>query len=179
MIHKEEKLENILESLLFAYGEEISIKKLSEITKKSKNELIIGLENLKKSLLSRGIRLISKEEKYQLVANKTCSEYIEKLIKSEIQEELTPASLEVLAIVAYRGPVSKNQIESIRGVNSSYALRNLALRGLIEKDIVDRSLLYRISLSALRKFGIDKIEDLPQYKELNQETVRIEKILEQ
>lgn len=171
------KLENILEALLFTYGEEISIKKLSEITKKPKMDLVLALNNLKVSLSERGIRLANNEDYYQLVADKSSSEYIEKLVKSEIQEELTPASLEVLAIVAYKGPVSKNQIETIRGVNSSYALRNLALRGLVEKETSDKSFSYKISLSALRKLGLEKIEELPEYRELHQETDKVEKLL--
>jgi segregation and condensation protein B len=178
MIHKKpENLENILEALLFTYGEKISIKKLSEITKKPKTDLVLALNNLKVLLSERGIKLVNKEDYYQLVADKSSSEYIEKLIKSEIQEELTQASLEVLAITAYKGPVSKNQIETIRGVNSSYALRNLALRGLVEKDVSDKSFLYKISLSALRKLGIENVDELPEYKELQKEIGNVENLI--
>ncbi len=171
------KLENILEALLFTYGEEISIKKLLEITQKTKPDLVLALNNLKSSLFERGIRLINKDDYWQLVADKSSSEYIEKLVKSEIQEELTPASLEVLAVVAYKGPVSKNQIETIRGVNSSYALRNLVLRGLVEKEDSGKSHSYKISLAALRKLGLEKIEELPEYRELQQETNRVETLI--
>ena len=170
-------IENILEALLFTYGEEISLKKLSDITKKTKPELVLALNNLKSSLSKRGIRIVNKEDFWQLVADKSASQYIEKLVKSEIQEELTPASLEVLAIIAYRGPVPKSHIESIRGVNSSYALRNLALRGLVEKDDSEKSRTYKISLSALRKLGIENIEELPGYKELQKEIGNVEKLI--
>jgi segregation and condensation protein B len=171
------KLEKILESLLFTYGEEISIKKLLEVTKKTKPDLVLALNNLKTSLSERGIKLVNKDDYWQLVADKSSSEYIEKLVKSEIQEELTPASLEVLAVVAYKGIVSKNEIEAIRGVNSSYALRNLALRGLVEKDESGKSYSYKISLSALRKLGLEKIEDLPNFRELKQETEKVESLI--
>ncbi|MEK7062890.1 MAG: SMC-Scp complex subunit ScpB, partial [Patescibacteria group bacterium] len=103
-------LENVLEALLFTYGEEISLKKLSEIVKKPRTDLILALNNLKSSLSKRGIRIVNKDDFWQIVADKSASQYIEKLVKSEIQEELTPASLEVLAIIAYRGPVPKSHI---------------------------------------------------------------------
>lgn len=175
---KSDNLENILEALLFSYGEEISIKKLSEVTKKPKADLVSALNNLKVSLSERGIKLANKDDLWQLTTDKDLSEYVERLVKNEIQEELTQASLEVLAISAYRGSASRNQIEAIRGVNSSYSLRNLVLRGLIEKEDSGRSHSYKISLSALRKLGLEKVEDLPGYNELQQEIGKVEKLLE-
>jgi len=176
-LEKSKNLENILESLLFTYGEEISLKKLAEVTKKTKTDLVLALNGLKSSLSERGIRLVGQGDSWQLAADKSASEYIEKLVKSEIQEELTPASLEVLAIVAYKGPVSKNQIETIRGVNSSYALRNLALRGLVEKEDSGKSHSYKISLSALRKLGIENVSELPGYNELQKEINKVETLI--
>ncbi len=177
MIKTPDNLENVLEALLFTYGETISVKKLIEVTKKSQADLIVALNNLRESLAGRGIRLVNKDNYWQLVADKSSSEYIEKLVKSEIQEELTPASLEVLAIVAYKGPVSKNEIETIRGVNSSYALRNLVLRGLVEKEDSGKSHSYKISLAALRKLGLEKIEELPGYRELQNEINKVETLV--
>lgn len=162
-------LEQILEGVLFAYGESISLKKLAEVTKKPTSEIAVTLENLKKTLAGRGVGLVEKNNYWQMVANKSSSDYIEKLVKSEMQEELTPASLEVLAVVAYRGPVSKNEVEVLRGVNSSYALRNLTLRGLVEKNETAKPQTYQISLAALRKLGLEKERDLPRYSELKDE----------
>ncbi|MBI2465785.1 MAG: SMC-Scp complex subunit ScpB, partial [Candidatus Sungbacteria bacterium] len=101
----------------------------------------------------------------------------EKLVQSEMKEELTPASLEVLSITAYRGPVSKSEIETIRGVNSGYALRNLTLRGLVEKNETVKPHLFNISLAALRKLGLTAAEELPRYLELNQEIKKTETVL--
>lgn len=171
-------LENILEALLFTYGEAISLKKLAEVTKRSRADLTLALDNLKTSLSGRGIRLMNKDDRWQLVADKSAAEFVANLVKSEIQEELTQAGLEVMAIVAYRGPVSKNQIETIRGVNSTYALRNLVLRGLVEKNETAKPQTYEISLSALRKLGVEKVEELPRYRELKQEVENIEKLIE-
>lgn len=174
---KPTNLEQILEGLLFAYGEAINIKKLAEVTKNPVNEIGSALVNLKKSLAGRGIRLVDKNNYCQLVADKSASGYIEKLVQSEMKEELTPASLEVLALAAYRGPVSKNEIEAIRGVNSGYALRNLTLRGLIEKDETVRPHLFQISLAALRKLGLSAAEELPKYNELKTETKKVEEAI--
>ena len=167
-------MEQVLEGILFAYGEPLSLKKLAEITKKPASEINLALTNLKKTLESRGVRLILKDTVCQLVADKSSSSYIEKLVQSEMKEELTPASLEVLSIAAYRGPASKSEIESIRGVNSGYALRNLTLRGLIEKNETVKPHLFSISLAALRKLGLTAAEELPRYLELNQEIRKAE-----
>ncbi|MDP3764552.1 MAG: SMC-Scp complex subunit ScpB [bacterium] len=171
-------LEQVLESLLFAYGESISVKKLAEVTSASSNNVVLALENLKTNLENRGIKLINKEDKWQLVSGKEASEYIEKLVKSEIQEELTPASLEVLAVVAYRGPVSKSEVEVLRGVNSAYALRNLTLRGLVDKNDSAKPQTYQISLGALKKLGLAQEHELPKYNELKAETLKTEKLLQ-
>lgn len=173
-----ENLEQVLESLLFSYGESISIKKLAEITSASTNDVLLALENLKNNFLNRGIKLISKDDKWQLVSSKESSEYIEKLVKSEMQEELTPASLEVLAVVAYRGPVSKSEVEVLRGVNSTYALRNLTLRGLVDKNDATKPQTYQISLGALKKLGLEKEHELPKYNELKSEVFKTEKLLQ-
>lgn len=167
-------LQQTLESVLFAYGEPINVKKLAQTTARSAGEITLALENLKKSLAGRGIKLINKDDNYQLVADKSSASYIEKLVQNEMKEELTPASLEVLAIAAYRGPITKNGIEALRGVNSGYALRNLTMRGLIEKNEAAKPYLFNISLTALRKLGLAKTEELPRYSELNRAAEKTE-----
>ncbi len=173
-----DNLEQVLEGILFAYGESIIFKKLTEVTKKTPSEISLALENLKKNLELRGIKLINKNDNWQLTAGKASAEFIEKLVKNEMQEELTPASLEVLAMVAYRGPVSKSQVEIVRGVNCTYALRNLTLRGLIEKNEKIKPQTYQISLAALRKLGLEKEHDLPKYNELKNDILKVETLIE-
>jgi segregation and condensation protein B len=115
--------------------------------------------------------MIEKDKEIQLVSSPENSLYIEKLIKDELQEDLTPASLEVLAIIAYKSPVTRAEIEEIRGVNSSFTLRNLLIRGLIERKerLEDsRAYLYEISLNFLRKLGLKSINELPEYNNLHQ-----------
>jgi segregation and condensation protein B len=164
-------MKSILESMLFSIGEPISIEKLAKtllknqgLIKKAIDELV---EDYEKE--NRGLRIIKKGEKIQLVSSPKNSQYIEKLIKDELQEDLTPASLEALAVIAYRGPITRAEIEEIRGVNCSYILRNLLIRGLIErKGLLEdaRAYIYEISFDFLKKLGLSSIEELPEYKKL-------------
>lgn len=164
-------MKSILESMLFSIGEPISIEKLAKtllknqgLIKKAIDELV---EDYEKE--NRGLRIIKKGEKIQLVSSPENSQYIEKLIKDELQEDLTPASLEALAVIAYRGPITRAEIEEIRGVNCSYILRNLLIRGLIERRGLPedaRAYIYEISFDFLKKLGLSSIEELPEYKKL-------------
>lgn len=164
-------MKSIIESILFSIGEPISIEKLAKtllknqgLIKKAIDELV---EDYEKE--NRGLRIIKKGEKIQLVSSPENSQYIEKLIKHELQEDLTPASLEALAVIAYRGPITRAEIEEIRGVNCSYILRNLLIRGLIERKghLEDaRAYIYEISFDFLKKLGLSSIEELPEYKKL-------------
>ncbi|KKR45468.1 MAG: Segregation and condensation protein B, partial [Parcubacteria group bacterium GW2011_GWA2_40_14] len=96
------------------------------------------------------------------------SETIEKIVKEERQRDLGRAGIETLSIIAYKGPVSKKEIEYIRGVNCQWALRSLLLRGLIEKkgsETDTRVILYTLTSETLRYLGLSHITDLPQYQE--------------
>ena len=107
------------------------------------------------------------------------SEIISELVKSEIQENLSKAALEVLSIIAYRGPITRINIEAIRGVNCTFTLRNLMMRGLLEKvdnPSDNRSYLYKISFDFLKKLGIDSISKLPNFETLSQDP-RIENVI--
>ncbi len=163
---------------MFAYGEPLSVKKLATVTQRSVNEVTVALHSLKGALSQRGLRLIDHNGEWQMITAPELGGYIEKLVKSELREEITPASLEVLAVIAYHGGANRAVIESIRGVNSSYALRNLMLRGLIEKETNDKHLTsYRVTLATLRKLGLEKMEDLPKFREFQQELERVEGLL--
>jgi segregation and condensation protein B len=164
-------LKSIIESILFSIGEPISIEKLAKTLGKNKDLAKRTIEDLENDYEreNRGLRIIKKGEKAQLVSAPENSHYIEKLIKDELQEDLTPVSLEALAIIAYKGPIARAEIEEIRGVNSSYILRNLLIRGLIEKrghPEDARAYIYEVSFDFLRKLGLKSIEELPEYKKL-------------
>lgn len=173
-------LEQIIEALLFAYGESMSFKKIVQALGKTSEQTEAALLNLQKNLAGRGVKLINLNNNWQLVSHAQASKYIEKLVKSELKEELTPAGLEVMAIVAYKNGAGRADIESIRGVNSSYTLRNLMLRGLVERiKISNNQISYHLSLAVLRKLGLEKMEDLPRFREFQRELIKSEELLNQ
>jgi len=174
------ELESKIEGLLFYKNEELKIDKLASLLDVSVEQINEALAKLENSLSSRGIVLIRKNDSVILGVNSELSPIIETIRKDEISKELTKASLETLSIILYKNNVSRSEIDYIRGVNSSFILRNLLVRGLIEK-IVDpkdtRRMLYRPSLDALSFMGITSIDKLPNYEEIQkqlQEVINIE-----
>ncbi len=144
----------------------MSIKKLTEIFSVSVEEVEQALASLKESLVNRGLVLVRKDDSVVLGVTGELSPLIESIRKDEITKELSKASLETLSIVLYKNGVSRSEIDYIRGVNSSFILRNLLVRGLIEK-IIDqkdsRKILYRPTFDTLSYMGITSIDQLPNY----------------
>lgn len=164
----QERLQSIIESVLFVSGEPVRKAKLAKILGETSEDIEKALNGLseKYSGQSSGLILLKKDEEVQIVSNPKNADFIEKLVKGELQDSLSNAALEVVSIIAYRGPVSKSEIEAIRGVNCSYTLRNLLLRGLIEKNGNNRGgrgYVYSITFDFLKKLGIDDVKKLPQY----------------
>src|SRR3990167_8188894 len=149
-----------LEAILFLSGEPVGLGKLSKIAKEDKDKIKEALFELSEILHPRGIRLSEKNGEYLLVT------------APELGEDLSRASLEALSVIVYKGPISRSEIDYIRGVGSSYTLRNLMVRSLVERvpDEKDsRVWLYRPSFEFLKYMGIEKIENLPQYDEFRKE----------
>ena len=168
-------MQSIIESILFSIGRPISIVQLSKILNQPQNLVKENVSQLKiyYKKNKRGLRIIEKDDKIQLVSTPDNNPYIEKLVKDEIQEDLTPASMETLAIIAYKGPITRSRIEQIRGVNSALILRNLLIRGLIERENNpdgSRSYVYSISFDFLKKFGLSSVSELPDYQRLINES---------
>ncbi len=161
----------ILESLLFTSGHSLSQKKLAEILEISEEEIEKSLKELAEDYKknNRGLQLVFFDGKAQLMAAPESKQIIEKLVKSDFEEELSQAALETLAIIAYKGPMSRAAIENLRGVNCSFILQSLAIRGLIDKKNNPgdgRSYVYNVTFDFLKHLGINKLEDLPNYGEL-------------
>lgn len=159
---------------MFVSGEPISFGKLAKINDVSAEEVELATDKLSEILNQegRGVRVIKKDAMVQMVTNPEFAPMIDQLVKSEFQDALSKPALEVLSIIAYRGPVSRNDIEAIRGVNCSFTLRNLLMRGLIER--IDnpndsRGYLYRVSLELLKTMGIQSISDLPKFDILSKD----------
>lgn len=164
-------IENIIESILFYQAEPISVKRLGDLLKKSEQEIIEALNRLEERLGTTGIRLLRNGNFVTLGTSPESSTLIETITKEELSKDLSKASLETLAIVLYKGPITRAEIDYIRGVNSTFILRNLLIRGLVEK--VDnpndqRSFLYRPTFILLEHMGITKTGDLPEYAETMQ-----------
>jgi len=159
-----------LESILFISGDPIRIQRLCFLLVPAREEDIRQvIEALGKMYESRGIRIVLKDEKVQMVSAPEHAGLVDELVKSYLSEELTPAALETLACVAYREPVTKADIDDLRGVNSVISLRALMMRGLVEKGRGDT---YRTSIDFLKKLGIEKVTDLPYYEELQKNPPR-------
>lgn len=159
-----------IEALLFIYGDPISFKKLAkslEIKESETKEMVLRLsENLKQ--INRGLALVLDKDKVQLVTKPEFGKLVEETMKGELREELSPASLETLSIIIYSAPISRAEIDYIRGVNSSFILRNLLIRGLIEREVDPKRLnafVYKPSFDFLKHLGIQKVEGLPEYEQ--------------
>ncbi len=178
MKDKNRSLEGATLAILFAYGEPITIKRLAKILGKSEAALREVIVNLKERLRREsGLVIVERDREFQLVSAKDYSDLIEKLFKDVHREELSRASLETLAICAYEGPISRYQIEQIRGVNSVYTIRGLLLRGLIEKTTDHGEIRYDLSFEAARKFGLDQREDLPEWGEIRRQIAEAKEAL--
>ena len=165
------KTKSLLESLLFISGKPMSVNKLAEILKVDKSEVKVLtnelMEEYNKS--EKGIHLIKAGMSYQMVTSPDNSKIIKEFIKSEQTGELTKPSLETLTIIAYRGPITKTELEQIRGVNCGLIIRNLLIKGLIEahEDEEKMVTIYNITFDFLRFLGLNKAEELPDFEKLN------------
>ena len=169
---KIEKLSQDIESLLFISAKPMSVKKLAELTNSDKSEVREAFESLTsvyEARKTKGIELKKIGDSYQMSTASNARTTVEKFIKDEITGELTKPSIETLTIIAYRGPVSKFELEQIRGVNCSLILRNLMMRGLVqsEEDKKKKQVYYQITFDFLRYLGITKQDELPDYERLN------------
>lgn len=165
-------LESQIEALLFWKAEALSIKKIANILNKDIEDIKKAIQILKESLKGRGITLIEWEEDITLGTAKEVSELIETLNKEELSKDLGKAGLETLSIILYQGPISRVDIDYIRGVNSQFIIRNLLIRGLIEKvdnPLDQRSFLYKPSLELLAFLGISKVTDLPDFESVRKD----------
>ncbi len=163
-------LESKIEAILFFKSEPVSLKKLGEVLKVSPGEVLSAISNLKTSLENRGIVLIENNNEFALGTSPDLSSFIEELQKEELNRDLSKASLETLSIILYKNGVSRSEIDYIRGVNSSFTLRALSIRGLIEKTIDpkdSRRYIYKPSFELLSYMGVKSVEELPDYFEVN------------
>lgn len=167
-----------IEGILFWKGESIRIKKLSQILSAPENEILSSLEILKQKLEGRGLILVFKDDEVMLGTAPQMSAVMETLTREDLVKDLGKAGLETISIILYKGPISRAEIDYIRGVQSNFILRNLLVRGLIEKVSKpddQRSFLYKPTFELLSHLGLSKIEEVPEYENMRKEFEAINK----
>lgn len=160
-----------LESILFVASKPLGIKKLAKVLGVEEQNILEILENLrvKYNQPESGIILLQNNNEWQLVSNPDNREAAENFLKAEVSGELTRPQLETLTVVAYCGPITKPELEQIRGVNCSLILRNLMMRGLVKEVDDPMNLLstYEVTMDYLRHLGINSLKELPEYDKLH------------
>lgn len=169
-------LKSIIETILFVRAEPIDLKTLMRISKHSAKEVRAVLEELTHEYTERGFMMLEKDDSWQLGSNPINAQYVEDLTKREFVQELSRSALETLTVIAYKGPMSRAEVEYLRGVNSSFTIRNLLMRGLVErvenpKDA--RSYLYRVTFDFLKHFGLTNMDQLPRFEEFKKQKIEI------
>lgn len=155
------------EAVLFSGGEPLSIDRFSQVFDITPEKVVEVMEALSKRLNSKdkGVELVRMENTYQLSTKKEYAGYIKKMFDIKRRTPLSPAALEVLAVVAYNQPVTKSFIEQVRGVDCSGVVTTLVEKGLIEErgrlELPGKPLLYGTTKNFLRCFGISDLTELP------------------
>ncbi|PLX24532.1 SMC-Scp complex subunit ScpB [Candidatus Parcubacteria bacterium] len=164
-------LNSILESLLLAVAKPLTIKDLAKFLETKDSEVSQAIKELKEKYNTEesGIHLSDNNRKVQFVSNPKHAKILHKYFEDETTGELTKPSLETLTIIAYRQPITKEELEQIRGVNCSLIIRNLLIRGLIEESEEKDQLAttYAVTMDFLRHMGLASVEELPDYEKLN------------
>ena len=158
-----------LQAILFVSSEPLSLTHLSEAVAADPKDVEVALAETAVMLEPTGLRLESLDQHFRLVTAPEATGAVRRFLEDEARTELSKPALETLAIVAYRGPVTRSQIEAVRGVSSETMLRNLVARGLVTEagrsPEPGRPTLYRISHTFLSHFGLTGPEDLPSLPE--------------
>lgn len=171
------ELQKQIEAILFYKGEPMKRSGLAKQLATTEEQVQAALGQLKLGLHNRGITLIENGEYVALGTAPEVKELIEAMRREELEGPLGKAGLETLAIVMYRGPVSRSDIEYVRGVNSSTILRSLTMRGLIEKKENPRDkrgYIYQTTPEFPAALGISSVTDIPEYEAMRE---KIEAVL--
>lgn len=159
-------------SVLFVHGEPLSRKKLATTLGEDADAVDGGIATLRAGLADAGlgIRVVERDGEVELVTDPDNAGLIAGFLSSEREEGLGKATLETLAVIAYRGPVTRSEIDAIRGVNSSFSLRSLLLRGLVDREqnpLDTREYRYSASFRLLELLGIASLDELPDHDTLS------------
>ncbi|HEY9585153.1 MAG TPA: SMC-Scp complex subunit ScpB [Candidatus Paceibacterota bacterium] len=162
------ELPKAISAILFYQAEPVTVKRLTGLLKRTESDVRDALSALDQALESTGLRLLRNGDEFTLGTKAEAGALIEAITKEELSRDLSRAALETLSIVLYKGPVTRSEIDYVRGVNSTFILRNLLVRGLIER--IDnpedqRSFLYKPTFQLLEYMGVAHVEELPEHEE--------------
>ncbi len=174
-----------IESLLFVSSRPLSAKRLAEATGHDKKDVQAALDELAAEYDARensGVIMLRSGDEVQLATSPDHADTVKNFLKDETFGELTRPALETLTIVGYRGPLTKAELEQIRGVNCSLILRNLMIRGLVDTeggkaDDPSAPATYRVTFDFLRYLGIRKTDELPDFDALSSDE-NLQKLLD-
>lgn len=161
-----------IEAYLFYIGEPVTLKKIEKLFNVSESAAEEAVTALQSQLEGRGLVLMHHNDSVALVTAPDAAEMITAIKKQELSEPLSKSALETLAIILYKNKVTKPEIDFIRGVNSGFMLRNLLVRGLIEKvphESDKRVMAYQPTVDVLGFLGITEISQLPHFTEFSEE----------
>ncbi len=162
-------LDQLIEGVLFYKTEPMKKVALAEFFSADPEEIDAALTTLTARLSAGATRIVTTDSTVQLMTAPELADTIERLKKDELKGDIGKAGAETLAIILYRGPISRIEVDRIRGVNSTFILRNLLVRGLIERrdhPSDPRSFTYAITPALLGNLGIARREELPEFADI-------------
>jgi segregation and condensation protein B len=171
----------MVESLLFVASEPVPVTQIAEALEVKVADVEQALTELNAAIVARGVRVQRKGDKVQLTTQPECAPYVEKFLGLDLTTRLSKPALETLAIIAYQQPVTRAQIEHVRGVNCDAVLATLLNRGLIEElgrlETAGRPIQYGTTFAFLQHFGLRGLEDMPSLQP--EETAALQALAEQ
>ena len=165
----------VIEAILYVSGEDgVTLEQLTQVLETTEENVLLVIEEVKKDLgeNDRGLALVEVAERFQLITKGELANYIERLVKAPRPATLSQASLETLAVIAYKQPVSRIEIEEVRGVKSEKALQTLMAKGLIKEvgraEGTGRAILYGVTDAFFTHFGLKSLKELPDMPSANE-----------
>ncbi|WP_027624653.1 SMC-Scp complex subunit ScpB [Clostridium lundense] len=175
---------SVIESLLFVSGEPIKVKEIASILECDVKFIKNLIEEMKKIYgeENRGITIIEIEDSYSLATKKENSEFVQRLLKTNVRQSLSQAALEALAIIAYKQPITRIDIDEIRGVKSDRAVQTLSEKNLIKEcgrlEVPGRPILYGTTEEFLKHFGLESLNEMPSLEDVLTNFVDKEEVVE-
>lgn len=181
---EENEVKSIIEALLFVWGDPLNIREISKILNLEKKQVkeILNKMTDEFNFNRRGLRIIAINDNYQLSTRPEHHKWISELSQDKTSKSLSAAALETLSIIAYKQPITKNEMEIIRGVRCDRAVSTLVEKDLVEEkgrlERTGRPIIYGTTMEFLRYFGLETLEELPILKEFKIEDDEMEDLEE-